>query len=206
MEPLLNYLRERGGIVNKNIQENKLPTDEQLAKFTQETVQKFKEYSKDAPDQVKQKMMLPWAPLWDYEKNAPGKGDNKLDAPKLLEILKKIKDDLTQAPAKSKGKGGYNVRKQTPAGGEAEEEVKKEKQFKGPETIENIDIKSEHIGRIVGPKGATLKMIQEASECKLDINDTVVTITGPEDGMPVAVTYSARLCTSHGAPPAANGR
>merc|ERR1719473_1785739 len=141
-------------------------------------------------------MMLPWAPLWDYEKNAPGKGDNKLDAPKLLGILKKIKDDLTQAPAKSQGKGGYNVRKQAPAGatGEEVEEVKKEKQFKGPETIENIDIKAEHIGRIVGPKGATMKMIQEASECKVDINNAVVTITGPEDGMPVAVTAIKELC------------
>merc|ERR1719473_1017864 len=140
-------------------------------------------------------MMLPWAPLWDYEKNAPGKGDNKLDPPKLLDILKKIKDGLSQAPAKSKGKGGYNVRKQAPAGGDApEEEVKKEKQFKGPETIENIDIKSEHIGRIVGPKGATMKMIQEASECKIDINNDVVTITGPEDGMPIAVTAIKELC------------
>merc|ERR1719473_1398654 len=140
-------------------------------------------------------MMLPWAPLWDYEKNAPGKGDNKLDPPKLLDILKKIKDGLSQAPAKSKGKGGYNVRKQAPAGGDApEEEVKKEKQFKGPETIENIDIKSEHVGRIVGPKGATMKMIQEASECKIDINGDVVTITGPEDGMPIAVTAIKELC------------
>merc|ERR1719473_1674509 len=140
-------------------------------------------------------MMLPWAPLWDYEKNAPGKGDNKLDPPKLLDILKKIKDGLSQAPAKSKGKGGYNVRKQAPAGGDApEEEVKKEKQFKGPETIENIDIKADHVGRIVGPKGATMKMIQEASECKVDINNDVVTITGPEDGMPIAVTAIKELC------------
>eukprot|EP00746_Dinoflagellata_sp_MGD_P162208 gnl/MRDRNA2_/MRDRNA2_89659_c0_seq1.p1 gnl/MRDRNA2_/MRDRNA2_89659_c0~~gnl/MRDRNA2_/MRDRNA2_89659_c0_seq1.p1 ORF type:complete len:429 (-),score=132.19 gnl/MRDRNA2_/MRDRNA2_89659_c0_seq1:99-1295(-) len=194
MEPLLNYLRERGGIVNKNITEGKTPTSQQLAKFTQETVAKFKEFSKDAPDQVKSKIMLPWAPLWDYQKNCPG--NNELDAPKLLQILKKIKDDLTAAPpAKGASKGGYNVRKQAPAGApEGEEEVKKEKQFKGPETIENIDIKSDHIGRIVGPKGATMKMIQEASECKIDINGEVVTITGPEDGMPVAVTAIKELC------------
>merc|ERR1719502_1960453 len=37
-------------------------------------------------------------------------------------------------------------------------------------------------------------MIQEASECKIDINDTVVTITGPEDGIPVAVTAVKELC------------
>jgi len=196
MEPLLNYLRERGGIVNKNIQDGKVPTDDQLAAFTKETVGKFKELSKEAPDNVRSKIMLPWAPLWDYQKNAPGTGDTKIDAPKLLDILKKIKDDLTAAPAKGKGKGGYNgVRKQAPAGGDApEEEVKKEKQFKGPETIENIDIKSDHIGRIVGPKGATMKMIQEASECKVDINGEVVTITGPEDGMPIAVTAIKELC------------
>merc|ERR1711904_186057 len=53
---------------------------------------------------------------------------------------------------------------------------------------------ADHIGRIVGPKGATLKMMQEASECRIDINDTVVTITGPEDGMPVAVTAIKELC------------
>jgi rRNA processing protein Krr1/Pno1 len=195
MEPLLNYLRERGGIVNKNIEAGKVPTDEQLASFTKETVAKFKEFSKDAPDEVKRKLMLPWAPLWDYGKNCPGAKENKLDPPKLLEILKKIKDELTAAPAKGKGKGGYNVRKQAPGGGDApEEEVKKEKQFKGPETIENIDIKAEHIGRIVGPKGATMKMIQEASECKVDINNDVVTITGPEDGMPIAVTAIKELC------------
>jgi len=193
----LNYIKERGGIVNKNIQEGKVPTDEQLAKFTKETVAKLKEVSKEAPDHVKQKLMMPWAPLWDYVKNCPGGGDNKLDPPKLLGILKKIKDDLTAAPpAKGQGKGGYNVRKQAPPGAEegAAEEVKKEKQFKGPETIENIDIKSEHIGRIVGPKGATMKMIQEASECKIDINNDVVTITGPEDGMPIAVTAIKELC------------
>jgi len=196
----LNYLKERGGIVNKNIQEGKVPTDEQLAKFTADTVLKFKEFSKDAPDGVKQKIMMPWAPLWDFVKNCPGAGDNKLDPPKLLGILKKIKDDLTTAPepSKGKGKGGYNnARKVGPgaAGGEEPgEEVKKEKQFKGPETIENIDIKSEHIGRIVGPKGATMKMIQEASECKLDLNNDVVTITGPEDGIPVAVTAIKELC------------
>jgi len=194
MDGLLNYLRERGGIVNKNIQEGKEPTEEQLAKFTKETVAKFKEFSKEAPDQVKQKIMMPWAPAWDYVKNCPGAGDNKLDPPKLLAILKKIKDDLTAAPAKGKGKSGYNVRKQAPAGGEEEEEVKKELKFKGPQTIENIDIKAEHIGRIVGPKGATMKMIQEASECKVDINNDVVTITGPEDGMPVAVTAIKELC------------
>merc|ERR1719311_1649266 len=37
-------------------------------------------------------------------------------------------------------------------------------------------------------------MIQEASECKIDINNDVVTITGPEDGMPVAVTAVKELC------------
>jgi len=193
----LNYIKERGGIVNKNIQESKVPSDEQLFKFTKETVAKLKEISKEAPDPVKQKLMMPWAPLWDYVKNCPGAGDNKLDPPKLLGILKKIKDDLTASPpAKGAGKGGYNVRKQAPAGAapEGEEEVKKEKQFKGPETIENIDIKAEHIGRIVGPKGATMKMMQEASECKIDINNDVVTITGPEDGMPIAVTAIKELC------------
>eukprot|EP00746_Dinoflagellata_sp_MGD_P161124 gnl/MRDRNA2_/MRDRNA2_88164_c0_seq1.p1 gnl/MRDRNA2_/MRDRNA2_88164_c0~~gnl/MRDRNA2_/MRDRNA2_88164_c0_seq1.p1 ORF type:complete len:408 (+),score=113.86 gnl/MRDRNA2_/MRDRNA2_88164_c0_seq1:115-1338(+) len=198
LEPLLNYLKERGGIVNKNIQDGKVPSDEQLAKFTQDTVAKFKEFSRDAPDMVKQKIMMPWAPLWDFVKNCPGQGDQKLDPPKLLGILKKIKDDLMTAPepSKGKGKGGYKARTAGPpgAGGEEVEEVKKEKQFKGPETIENIDIKADHVGRIVGPKGATMKMIQEASECKIDINGEVVTITGPEDGIPVAVTAVKELC------------
>jgi len=193
MEPLLNYLRERGGIVNKNIQDGKVPSDEQLAKFTKETVAKFKEVSKDAPDPVKQKIMLPWAPAWDYQRNAPGGGDIKLDPDKLLAILKKIKDDLTAAPAT--GGKGPAVRKQAAAGGDAPaEEEKKPAQFTGPSTVENIDIEQSHIGRIVGPKGATMKMIQEASECKVDINGDVVTITGPEDGMPIAVTAIKELC------------
>merc|ERR1719161_3319213 len=37
-------------------------------------------------------------------------------------------------------------------------------------------------------------MIQEASECKLDLNNDVVTITGPEDGVPIAVTAIKELC------------
>jgi len=193
MDSLLNYLRERGGVVNANIQAGKTPNDEQLGKFTKETVAKFKEFTKDAPDPIKQKIMLPWAPAWDYEKNAPGGGDIKLDPAKLLAILKKIKDDLTAAPAAGQKKPA--ARKATPgAEGEAAEEEKKPAQFTGPSTVENIDIEQSHIGRIVGPKGATMKMIQEASECKVDINGDVVTITGPEDGMPIAVTAIKELC------------
>merc|ERR1719371_91750 len=37
-------------------------------------------------------------------------------------------------------------------------------------------------------------MIQEASECKVDINGEVVTVNGPEDGMPVAVKAIQELC------------
>jgi len=199
MDKVLTYIRERGGMVNANIQAGKVPTDEQLAKFTNETVAKLKEMVKDAPPAVQQKISLPWSPVWDYYKNCPGRTETKIDPAKLLDILKRIKDRLTEAPgggyAGGKGKGKSNTGGKGKGGDEAEEEAeKKPKQFSGPETIENIDIKSEHIGRIVGPKGATMKMIQEASECKVDINNDVVTITGPEDGMPIAVTAIKELC------------
>jgi len=199
MDKLLAYIKERGGLVNANIQAGKVPSDEQLAKFTSETVGKLKEMSKDAPDPVRQKISLPWSPHWDYYKNCPGRSEKKIDAPTLLEILKKIKDRLTEDPSKPASKGGYKGGGKGGKGGkggeeEKEEAEKKPKQFTGAETIENIDINSSHIGRIVGPKGATMKMIQEASECKVDINNDVVTITGPEDGMPIAVTAIKELC------------
>merc|ERR1719456_2170507 len=37
-------------------------------------------------------------------------------------------------------------------------------------------------------------MIQDNSDCKLDVNQDMVTITGPEDGMPIAVTAIKELC------------
>ena len=101
MEPFLNYLKKRGGIVNHHIQRGNVPSDEQLANFTKETVAKFKELARSAPDEVRRRIMLSWAPFWDYEQNAPGKGDMKLDALKLLDILKKIKDDLSTVQNKS---------------------------------------------------------------------------------------------------------
>ena len=70
---------QRGGMVNANIQAGKVPTDEQLAKFTSETVAKLKEMVKDAPDAVKQKISTAWAPTWDYYKNCPGRTETKLD-------------------------------------------------------------------------------------------------------------------------------
>jgi rRNA processing protein Krr1/Pno1 len=201
MDKVLSYIKERGGMVNANIQAGKVPTDEQLAKFTTETVGKLKEMVKDAPDAIKQKISTAWAPTWDYYKNCPGRTEAKLDPAKLLDILKRIKDRLVEAPeskgggyAGGKGKGKARTGKGEGDAPAEEEAEKKPKQFNGPETIENIDIDSAHVGRIVGPKGATMKMIQEASECKIDINVNVVTITGPEDGMPIAVTAIKELC------------
>merc|ERR1719453_611093 len=37
-------------------------------------------------------------------------------------------------------------------------------------------------------------MIQDNSDCKLDVNQDTVTITGPEDGMPVAIKAIQELC------------
>jgi len=194
MEALLNYVRERGGSVHNNIQQGKVPTDEQLNKFVAETVTKLKELIKPAPDQVQQKVMLPWAPQWDFQRNRPGTSqEHKLDPTKLLDILKRIRDGLTQAPEQKKSAPG-GPRKQAPEGGDAPQEEKKEPQFHGPTITDSVPIESSHIGRIVGPKGATLKLIQEASECKLDVNQDIVMITGPEDGVPVAMQAIKELC------------
>ena len=51
MEPFLNYLKKRGGIVNHHIQRGNVPSDEQLANFTKETVAKFKELARSARDE-----------------------------------------------------------------------------------------------------------------------------------------------------------
>jgi len=194
MDALLGYIKEHGGVVHNNIQQGKVPTDEQLQKFTKETVVKLKELSKNAPDHVRQTIMLPWAPQWDFQKNGPGAGDHKLDPAKLLDIMKRIKDGLTQgAPAKPASAPG-GPRKQAPEGGDAPQEEKREPKYTGPETTDAVPIEPSHIGRIVGPKGATLKMIQENSDCKLDVQQDTVTITGPEDGMPVAVQAIKELC------------
>jgi len=185
MEALLNYVRERGGIVNQRIKDGKVPTPEQLNQFVTDSVGKLKELSKDAPDHLKQKLMLPWSPLWDYQQNKPGRTEDKIDSEKLLDILKRIKDGLS-APAPG-GKGGGKGARKVAAEGAEQEEVTKIKQFHGAQQTEVMAIAANHIGRIVGPKGTTLKMIQEASECKIDINAEEMSIVGPEDGMPIAI-------------------
>jgi len=188
----MTVIREKGGIVNQRIKDGKTPTDDQLATFVKETVAKLKELSKEAPDHLKQRIMLPWAPLWDFEGNKPGRTEDKMTPEKLLDILKRIKDGLAQ-PAPGGGKGGGKARKQDTPGAEGDE-VAKIKQFHGPTETEVLSIQANHIGRIVGPKGTTLKMIQEASECKIDIQAEEVSIVGPSDGMPIAVKAIKELC------------
>eukprot|EP00931_Biecheleriopsis_adriatica_P094822 TRINITY_DN68439_c0_g1_i1.p1 TRINITY_DN68439_c0_g1~~TRINITY_DN68439_c0_g1_i1.p1 ORF type:complete len:255 (-),score=39.39 TRINITY_DN68439_c0_g1_i1:199-963(-) len=137
MDAVLNYINECGCIVNSNIQKGKMPTDEQLHKFTIDIETKFKALSKDAPSEVQQKLRLPniiWEEgsklvVWRAEENEPGvhpafsQGHYiKFDAPQLLDILKKIKDDLRSYVPKGKpavrskqvGKAypaGYNIAK-----------------------------------------------------------------------------------------------
>jgi len=181
----MTYVRQQGGVVNQRIKDGKTPTEEQLNTFAKDTVAKLKVLSKEAPDHLKTQIMLPWSPLWDFYGNKPGRSEDKLNPEKLLDILKRIKDGLAQ-PASGGGKGGGKARKQAAEGAEGDE-VAKIKQFHGATTTEILSIESNHIGRIVGPKGTTLKMIQEASECKIDISEGEVSIVGPEDGMPIAV-------------------
>jgi len=201
MEGLLSYIRERGGIVNKNIVDNKVPTDEQLNKFAAETVDNLKKLMKDAPDQVKSKIMLPWAPQWDFQRNRPGGSEeHKLTPEKMLDTLKRVKDALAAPVAKAGGppggarKGGGKGKERAEGGEQKEEEEKRIPIYTGPTSVDTIAIESNCIGRIVGPKGTTMKMIQDNSDCKVDINDDLVTVTGPEDGIPIAIQAIKELC------------
>jgi len=60
----------------------------------------------------------------------------------------------------------------------------------------SLTIDEKHVGRIVGPKGATLNLIQEKTNTRLDISGNVVTITGANlDGVAEAEAAVRSLCT-----------
>eukprot|EP00931_Biecheleriopsis_adriatica_P017304 TRINITY_DN12452_c0_g1_i2.p1 TRINITY_DN12452_c0_g1~~TRINITY_DN12452_c0_g1_i2.p1 ORF type:complete len:668 (+),score=154.67 TRINITY_DN12452_c0_g1_i2:69-2072(+) len=153
MDKLMAYINERGSLVNQKIQAGDVPTAEQLHNFVSATVSKLKELTAGAPSQVQQKLAGPWTPFWDFAANRPG--TESLEAAKLLDILRKVRDAFSGSPA-AKAKAAAGGYKTTSAA------------KKYPIEVRSI-LTSEVITVIEGSKGS-LQIAQLKSEIARELN------------------------------------
>lgn len=188
MEKLSSYINtvhtQIGQLVDPTRPE---PTQEQLFKYITSVVATLSKLLSDAPPVVKERISVSFGAHWDMQKNCVGKdGINPLQ---LLASFKMMKDQLDNLKTqRSMGKGGAGAAAAGGAPAEAGTGPQPKRKYGGETTTEiKILDNADLVGRIVGPGGKQLQQIEFESGVKLDINGEAVSITGPKDGVEVAL-------------------
>lgn len=159
------------------------PTKEQLEKYATSVVGTLQKLVADAPPVFKERVGQSFGNHWNFQTNKPG--TETLTALDLKASFLMMRDQLKSMPAVSKdGEKGKGKGK----GGEEAPGAQPKKRFGGEQTSELKPLDSnELIGRIVGPQGSTLKLLELETQCKLDFVGDAVNITGPEQGVEAAI-------------------
>ncbi|CAK0835445.1 unnamed protein product, partial [Prorocentrum cordatum] len=89
------YIEKVAGEVRGRVQQNKVPSPDQLASYVKQVVDQLQKLTKGAPQSIKDRMSGPWGGLYDFAGNRPLK---PMTVHQFLEVLEALEADFG-APA-----------------------------------------------------------------------------------------------------------
>lgn len=183
MEQLVQYIKGVHAQVQKlNNPVNPVPPEEKLHSYVEQVVQSIQSMTQKAPGPIKDKIRGQFGAYWDYNGNKPSK-TQKMTPLQLEVITSVLAKVLEQECQRSKTKV---VEEQKP---------KAPKKFNGEEITKVVSIPEEKVGRLIGPQGTTMKSIEAASECRVQVTTGTFIFSGAKEGVDIGEKICNDLMT-----------